>query len=164
MAHLRSLSRSSHTLRQRACCGCGFPLLLFFIALSVGSSAQSAKQAESNGELALTGQLHVISSYGPPGFGETPKVDSRVRYLVLYTKVQVSLPCGRNDLSTDSTACPTTKKLQLVFDLGADPRAQVKASRFIGRKVTVRGTLQRASTAAESTPIVIWVESIVPAR
>ncbi len=160
MAHLRFSSRSSHTLRHRAF-RYGFLVLLFFIALSRGSTAQSAKQVASNDVLALTGQLHLISAYGPPGFGETPKIDSRVHYLVLYTKDQVSLPCGPNDLPTDSTVCPTTKKLQLVFDLGVDPRAQVKASRFIGRRVTVRGTLQHASTAAESTPIVIWVKSIV---
>ena len=132
------------------------------VALVKGSAAQSDKQVMSNDERTLTGQLHLISAYGPPGFGETPKIDSRVHYLVLHTKDQVSLPCGPNDLPTDSTVCPTTKQLQLVFDLGVDPRAHVKASQFAGRKVTVKGTLQHASTAAESTPIVIWVKSIVP--
>ena len=162
MAHLRFSSRSSNGLRQRIG-RFGFLLFLCLVASISGSAAQSNKPTMSNDERTLTGQLHLISDYGPPGFGETPKIDSRVHYLVLYTKDQVALPCGPNDLPTDSAVCPTTKKVQLVFDLGVDPRAQVKASRFAGKRVTVRGTLQHASTAAESTPIVIWVKSIVPA-
>jgi hypothetical protein len=162
MAHLRFSFRSSDKFLQRIC-RFGVLLLVCLVVFVRGSVAQSDKQIASNDERTLTGRLHLISAYGPPGFGETPKIDSRVHYLVLYTRDEISLPCGPNDLPTDSTVCPTTKKLQLVFDLGADPRAQVKANRFAGKSVTVRGTLQHASTAAESTPIVIWVKSIVPA-
>lgn len=161
MAHLRSSSRSSQKLLQIVC-RAAFLLLLSLSALMRGAIAQSEKQHTiSTEKQTLTGQLHLISDYGPPGFGETPKVDSRVHYLVLYTKAPVSLPCGPNDLPTDSTVCPTTNRLQLIFDLGKDPLAQTKANRYVGKRVSITGSLQHASTAAESTPIVIWVKSIV---
>lgn len=160
MAHPRSSSRSSHKI-HKIVCRAGFVLLLSLIGSMRGSIAQSEKHAISNNKQMLTGQLHLISTYGPPGFGETPKIDSRIHYLVLYTKTRVSLPCGPNDLPTDSTVCPTTKRLQLIFNLGEDPLAQTKANRYVGKRVSVTGTLQHASTAAESTPIVIWVKSIV---
>lgn len=162
MAQLRFSFRSSNHQPRQVVCSMGVVLFLSLVGLISSSPAQSKIHTVSSGTQTLAGKLHLISSYGPPGFGETPKIDSRVDYLVLYTKTLVSLPCGPNDLLTDSTVCPTTKKLQLIFDLGKNPRAQIEAKRYVGKRVCVTGTLQHASTAAESTPIVIWVKSIEP--
>ncbi len=88
MAHLRSSFRSGHELHHIVYKAV-FLLLLFLSASMRGAIAQSEKQQTVPiDKQTLTGQLHLISAYGPPGFGETPKIDSRVHYLVLYTKAK----------------------------------------------------------------------------
>jgi hypothetical protein len=162
MVHLRSLFRSSQVFNALIRTALTVVLFLGLPTLNLIAQSDTSHAVETESRTFI-GQLRLVSMYGPPGFGENPKVDSRVHYLVLHIKAPVSLPCGPNDLPTDSTVCPKTDKLQLIFDVGVDPLAQKKAGRYVGKRISVTGSLQHASTAAEATPIVLWVKSIAVA-
>jgi len=130
--------------------------VLLFVTL-----CNSASMAKQNDHVdVLRGVLQSVRTFGPPGYGETPKKDSRVRYLVLKSEQPVFIPCGPNDLPKGSSDCPSTLRLKLLFDIGIDPTSEARAARFVGKQVKVTGHLERWSTAADYTPIVMWVDSI----
>ena len=129
--------------------------VLFVIFFSLLSVAKQNDRVD-----VLQGVLQSVRTLGPPGYGETPKKDSRVRYLVLKTEQPVFIPCGPNDLPKGSSDCPSTLRLKLLFDIGVDPKSEIRAARFVGKRVKVTGHLERWSTAADYTPIVIWVDTV----
>jgi hypothetical protein len=138
------------------------PNILFAaVFISIFSDMPSASSSKiPNSDSRIEGALYVVNTFGPPGFGETPKMDSKVQYLELRTQSPVSTPCGPDDLAPDDTVCPTSSKIQLHFDIGINPKSEIKAGRLVGKHVFVTGHLEHWSTSGDYTPIVMWVTSI----
>lgn len=130
-------------------------LCLFFSAtpaITVTASEQSPKM------VILTGTLRSKTEWGPPGYGETPKVDGKVAIFVLKlskpeTALQLSIPPGEKEERCFS-------EVQLWCDSAAFPRCDALLKKSVGRRITVSGQAARATEPTDYLPVVIHVHLI----
>jgi Domain of unknown function (DUF4431) len=101
----------------------------------------------------LTGTVVLDEYFGPPGFGEDPKTDSRELYAILVLDAPVSVEGVPGDL-IDKTY-PDVRRVQLVR--GADDRP---FSPYQGMHVVVSGTLYGRHTGHHHTDVLLIVQSI----
>jgi hypothetical protein len=114
----------------------------------------------SDRPVALGGTIREIHGYGPPGYGEDKKTDAKVTYLVLELPKSINTPCNPERPEWASTDCAATKRLKLFFSSISGNDLELKARKMMGRRVVLTGTLKRADTAGEMTPIYIEVTAI----
>jgi len=118
-------------------------------ALSLAVSHQCAPLLPIR--IVLDGTLRAEVHLGPPGYGETPKLDQRDTITVL-------------ELNSGVAVCP---------DLGLAPKSgpvrvtaiqlagvSVAVLRSLAQHVTVFGGLTRAVLPRDYLPVVLWVDSI----
>jgi hypothetical protein len=91
---------------------------------------------------------------GPPGYGETPKLDKRDTILVLRLGADINVCVGVHGAAADSPR--GVREIQLTGHVD-DIRSRLNTT------VTVRGELLRAELAWHYTPIVFRVEEVVGA-
>jgi len=63
----------------------------------------------------VTGALRQLRGYGPPGWGETRKIDTRFTYLVIELAKPLNIPCTSKRPELKSVECRSTKELELFF-------------------------------------------------
>lgn len=110
----------------------------------------------SPAKVSLSGVLRVEEHRGPPGYGETPKLDTRDTIVVLVTEVEVAA-CGDSTLGPDAVAKVRTNR----FQLGRISRDMLRQP---GARVTVFGELRHRVWGSQRTEIVIDVDSIPALR
>jgi hypothetical protein len=109
-----------------------------------------------NQEISLQGTIRLIHGYGPPGYGEDPKHDSRVSYWALEVPVPVNTPCTESDFG-----CDPAKRLKLFFpNIALERLNDLPAAKWKDQVVVIVGKLHHADTAGEMTPIYIDVTNI----
>jgi len=99
----------------------------------------------------LRGKIKIWKRYGPPNFGETPKIDEIDNVPVLVLSKGIST-CG-NSSKFDRDAFRNEKFVQLL------PSSPLKRS-LLGIDVIVRGKLMEAQSGHHHTDVLIEVESI----
>ncbi len=96
----------------------------------------------------VTGTLARQMFYGAPGFGEDPKRDEKEIGLYLHLAMPACTVAGRDD-----EAKRNVRLVQLVLDSAGYARLRS----FIGKHVTLRGTLFAAITGHHHAPILLDV-------
>lgn len=101
--------------------------------------------------VALTGKVTFKTFYGPPNYGENPKTDSRETQaiLVLVKPICVEAGPGINEEREKGQ-----RKVTLVPSAGFNP------PRYLGKVVTVEGTLFHAHTGHHRTPVLMQTMGI----
>ena len=99
----------------------------------------------------LIGVLLEVRVFGPPGYGENPKSDSRRTIFVLKTRQPIKLP----DDSTEGTS-----DVEIFFRDDAGPNSIAGAQKLIRRCVAVSGLVRRSEAGPDYTPIVLELSSI----
>ena len=111
----------------------------------------------------LSGTIRLIHGYGPPGWGETKKIDQKFTYLVIDLPKPINIPCTPERPEWASSDCAATNRLRLFFSSsrsGDKLEPEVTANKMIGRLATLTGKLDRRSTVGEMTPIYITITKI----
>jgi len=114
-------------------------------------------------QITLYGVIKEIHAYGPPGFGETPKTDSRVTYLIIQLPKAINTDCTPERPEWKDSDCAATDKIHLYFSMTADgspSELERLAGRFKGKRVSVTGKLSRSVSVAQFTPLVLDVTAI----
>jgi hypothetical protein len=140
--------------------GMRFRVLWIFTALNIVSALLA--QAPTKGEdwlsyepavVELRGKLIVVSKYGPPGFGENPKTDKKVKVPILFLSRSINVRGNQaSDINTESVS--GVKEVQLIFQSGIPHR------QFIGREVVAKGVLFHSVTGHHYTPVLLEVSEI----
>jgi len=133
-------------------------LLMVLCALRAANAQEIMEPADK--PITMTGALRQLHGYGPPGWGETRKIDSRFTYLVIKLAKPVNIPCTSERPEWKLVECRSTKELELFFSSDSADELELKAKKLIGRKVLVTGMLQRQIAPAEMTAIYIEVTAI----
>jgi hypothetical protein len=88
----------------------------------------------------IYGIITIENFYGPPGFGETPESDQKIKNFVLILENE---PLGDNF------------KMQIINN------KTINFEKYIGKKVLVKGKLFSAHTAYHNTPILIEPTEVI---
>ncbi len=103
----------------------------------------------------VSGQLARYTFYGAPGFGEDPAHDVKERGFYLDLQKTVCMASGRDD---GDVAKAGIRRIQLVLDSAG--YAQLRP--FLGKHISIRGTLFGAITGHHHAPVLLDV--VKPAR
>jgi len=95
-------------------------------------------------------------AYGPPGFGEDPKHDAREDYLAL-TLDTPGCVTASSKRDTEDVAETDIKTMQLVFRNG---EAFQQARRWIGKPISVAGSLYHGFSGRHHTAVLLTVKEI----
>jgi hypothetical protein len=98
----------------------------------------------------ITGTLARHMFYGAPGFGEDPEHDEKETGFYLELAVPLCTVAEQDDIDRPLTGI---RRVQLVLDAAGYARLRP----FLGRRVTLRGTLFGAITAHHHTPVLLDV-------
>lgn len=138
------------------------------LTIMLGSLLRAGGQTvlePENQQVALAGELREVHGYGPPGYGETKKVDTPITYWVLDLPNLVNTICKPEKPEWAAEDCKATKQLKLFFPtLPAKNGLELKAKAMKGRRVLVTGILHRADTVGEITPIYMNVAELQPVQ
>ena len=117
---------------------------LIFALSATSTYAKATYEDEQN--VALQGTITWVKAYGPPNYGETPKIDKQIKYPAVTLKEGFYFK-NTSGFGNDE---PNVKTLQLVpngeQDYGDFPRSGC---------VVVKGNLFAAETANHYTPVLI---------
>jgi hypothetical protein len=113
----------------------------------------------STAPVVLKGVLKSRTEYGPPGFGENPKIDGEVVIFVLrlrkpLTAKQLLLPDDVN------AAGETFSEIQLSCDSVAFPQCQSLLKRSVGHQITASGQAMRATAPTDYLPVTLHVHLV----
>ncbi len=136
--------------------------ILFVYLLSVVGQAwgQVIVVPESR-ELALAGVITEVHGYGPPGYGENKKTDSRITYWILELQTAITTPCTPERPEWAAMDCKAAKRLKLFFPIppeGNDLEHVAKTMK--DHRVLITGIVHRRDTLGEITPIYMNVTNI----
>jgi hypothetical protein len=104
----------------------------------------------------IQGSASLKPAYGPPGFGEDPKHDTREDYLALTLDTPACMTAS-SKAHTDDVAEPDIKTIQLVFHNG---EAFQQAKQWIGKQISVTGSLYHGFTGHHHTTVLLTVKAI----
>lgn len=104
--------------------------------------------------LSLRGSVRVESHYGPPGYGETPTQDKRLRIFVLKLPTPIDV-CADTSTVAPQAMLQGVAALQLTDDVDTTALKKV-----MGIQVEVFGTLRHKVLGTDFTDVVIRVDSI----
>jgi len=109
---------------------------------------------------ALEGTIKSRGVWGPPGFGETPKQDSRTTIYLL--KLKKAKTAAELALGAPSNRKPTRaySEVQLFCDSIKFPRCAATVRSSVGREVTVSGRVDFAVEPTDYVPITMEVLAI----
>jgi hypothetical protein len=135
--------------------------ILVFLLCVIGEFGGQVIVEPLNQEVALAGEIRQVHGYGPPGYGEDKKTDSRITYWILALPTPVNVLCTPERPEWSSSDCKATNRLRLFFpDSPADNGLELKAKAMNGHKAVVTGILHKQSTLGEITPIYMNVTQI----
>jgi len=104
----------------------------------------------------VSGTIAVKQAYGPPGYGEDPKHDTKEKYLLLILTAPLCVDADPGD-PLNSEAANNVKAIQM-FYMPEHPFNKA----WLGQPVTVTGTLFRAQTGHHRTDVLIEVNETRP--
>jgi Domain of unknown function (DUF4431) len=132
--------------------------MLAFVALvvsvMVGPQAAQPCLRYAPDTVRIAGTLSRHTFYGAPGFGEDPKHDEKETGFYLDLAVPICMAPGGDDIDV---AKPGIRRIQLVLD--ADGYARLRP--FLGKRVTLRGTVFAAVTGHHHAPVLLDVATPV---
>jgi hypothetical protein len=134
--------------------------ILASVALLLLHVVGLAAQSPSAPIVALEGTIKSRRVWGPPGFGETPKQDSRTTIYVL--KLKKPRTAAGLSLRTPSSQEPGKKyfEVQLFCDSVKFSRCAAAVRSSIGHEVTASGRVDYAAEPADYVPITMEVLAI----
>lgn len=140
---------------------CKVAALATIAAVEVSSTRAATAEAVSCYKyepaiVTLKGTLSVRTEFGPPGYGESPKSDSKEQILVL-TLVTPICVAGDPASETNSESEYAIRELQTGPGLKLDPSILDK---YIGRTIVATGTLFHAENAHHRTNVLFTIDSI----
>jgi hypothetical protein len=100
----------------------------------------------------LTGKLVKKEFFGPPGYGENPKTDSKVQAAILLLANPIKVVAEKDDQFNETR--DNIKEVQLINVKGID------LSKFFRKKVKVTGKLSSAITGHHHTDVLIEIDDI----
>ncbi len=121
-----------------------FALMLL---LSGASDAANTCLRYGDPTVSLKGKVVLHTFFGPPGYGENPKSDSREKQALLLLDEPICV-----DATRDEAAATNQREITLV------PLGNFGMSSFTGRRVTVAGSLFHAHTGHHHTQVLIQLE------
>ena len=122
-------------------------------ALAAGCAAQTPTLQYAPAVVRVSGTVVFEEHYGPPGFGENPATDTRVRVPVLHLDRFIRVPApGRGGIN--SATADTVNRLGL---LGLS----IDWPRYGGKHVVLEGTLFQRETANQITAVMMQVRRVV---
>jgi len=98
----------------------------------------------------ISGTLNRHMYYGAPGFGEDPKHDKKEIGFYLDLSIPLCTVAGSEDIDV---ATKNVRRVQLVLD----QRGYDTLRPFLGKRVTLRGTLFGAINGHHHTPVLLSV-------
>lgn len=135
-----------------------YRLLAFLAALTAAVAVSGGAAAEplryEPAVVRLSGFLIVEQHFGPPNYGEDPETDSVEEALILLPDESVAVQGDPNDLD-NSESYENIRRIQLVVE-GRE------VWRWLGRHVTVEGTLFGAYTGHHRTKVLMRVKGFYP--
>ena len=134
-------------------------LFLIFAVSCVEQSAAQIVTLPEDQEITLVGTIREVHGFGPPGYGEDKKLDSKIKYWALELPNPITTPCTPERPEWESSDCASAKHFHIYFNELLERKARAAKN----RKMVVKGTLHRSETAGEITPIYMDVTSIEPA-
>ncbi|MEE3627272.1 hypothetical protein UCD39_25365 [Nitrospirillum sp. BR 11752] len=138
----------------------GFLGAMSMVALMGAASVASAASRSLHYEPAvveLTGTVVVEDHYGPPNFGETPEEDAKLRVPMLRLDAPVDV-AGDPHSDTNLSSFEDVDQMQIVLVQGRS------VDGFIGKHVTVTGTLAEKLEGGDFTQVLITMRTIKLAR
>lgn len=124
--------------------------ILVAFVLTQGAFAGS-KCFEYGPEVRLQGHVVLRTFYGPPGYGENPKTDSRETQAILKLDRPI---CTEANPREYEDAEENQKEVTLI------PPSGMGFSKLVGRSVSVNGTLFHSHTGHHHTAVLIDVKRI----
>ena len=137
------MSRTSWFRRALLC----FVTALVLLRTELASAQDSDWLHYDPEVVTLRGKVTTIVKYGPPGYGESPKIDDREVPIILV----LPLPVRVVDTVTNLT------HIQLVF---AKSEFSNSYRNYIGKEVIIKGKLFEAFTGHHFTPVLLEVETV----
>jgi hypothetical protein len=121
-------------------------------AAALSAQAQRKQFHYDTEKVALTGKVIARTFFGPPGFGEDPKTDSRESQYILVLDMPIDVVGTPGENETERGVKQITL---VVLDFKAIPIRP-----WLRQRVTVEGTLFHAITGHHHTKVLITVSSI----
>ena len=125
-------------------------ILLALLVTTTASVAQSRQLQYETKNVVLTGRIVYRTFYGPPNYGETPKIDSRETQAILLLDSPIDVIGTPND-EIDETE-RGVKAITLV--------SERSLRSFVGKRVTAQGSLFHAHTGHHHTKVLMSVSSV----
>lgn len=126
------------------------------LCLWAGAALGAEKPVTCTYEPTVTTLTGVVKNdrlfYGPPGFGENPKVDAKETPERLVLDAPIDVKPTKDD--HDNEAVASVKELQIVPNVVPDLKP------YLDRRVTVTGKLFQGHTGHHHTPALIALDSI----
>jgi len=149
--------------------GCIFATLVVIACENIGYAAGQQKARSGTDftysydtpKIKLHGVLIKRKVYGPPGYGETPSKDTRTTILVLRLSHAIDVEPLPNATPTETPDLDTVKSAREV-QLFIGPSKRIDSEQFVGRTVTVVGTLHESITASQYTKVWVDAEKLAP--
>lgn len=107
--------------------------------------------------VSLKGVLLIKSAYGPPGYGENPLTDEKIKYLVLKLDTPINVKGDRDPNSVNLGTYTNISEIQLVL---FDDQMHKSANSKINKKVVIKGTLFEKHTGHHYTDVLMIVQQI----
>src|SRR5689334_20472365 len=127
---------------QRAGVRVGAAVIVFVLT---ASPAFAACLKYEPAKVTLEGVIRVRVDFGPPNYGENPKTDSKEPHLYLHLDKTVCV-----DADGDQEAAKDVKLMEMVYFVKSPFRDE-----WLGKHVSVSGTLFGWQTAHHHTPVLI---------
>ena len=107
--------------------------------------------------VSLKGVLLIKSAYGPPGYGENPLTDEKVKYLVLKLDTPINVNGDSDPNSVNLNTFTNISEIQLVL---FGDQMKKNASDKVNKKVVLTGKLFEAHTGHHYTDVLMEVQQI----
>lgn len=137
-------------------------LLYFLVAAGIAFNA-SSQETPTPGEqisptIVLEGIVRSQQEWGPPGFGENPKVDQKIQIFVLELRSRKTA----QELSLNPDGHPNRRfaKIQISCDDDAFPSCHRLLTESIGHHVIISGEVAYAINPTDYFPVVMTVRLI----
>jgi len=132
-----------------------FLLLSFLLLFARPICADEVYHFES-AVVELTGKLVTKVFYGPPGYGEDPKVDSKETVAILQLTKPIRVVADKKDQFNETRN--GIKEVQLINV------KRIKLSPYLQKNVKLTGKLTSAVTGHHRTDVLIEIDSIEMAK
>lgn len=136
--------------------------LLFMKALLITAAIACSWQASADSclhygepDATVRGKVHLRTFYGPPGYGETPRIDRRETQAFLFLSSPI---CVEASGAADEPEEHAQAEITLVPLHGENLKA------YQARSISATGRLFHAISGHHHTPVLIEITSVEPRR